>query len=493
MSLRKLVSPLVTVAVLGSAGYASYLTQDRWVPHVFPDKGTKSGGGHAEGGHDEHAGHDHGTRGDRVKLSPQAQQNLALDVDTLTPQEYWRTMLIPGVVVDRPGESDRGVTSKVAGVIVAINARPGDTVKAGELLFTLQLASEFLQSAQTDLAKTAKELEFAVLERDRIKKLVKAGTTAGAELLKQQSVVDRLNTQLNGTRRQLQVFGLTPEQVNKVEKGEIITEITVVAPGVAQVTSPAMRALQPMVPTAQPSLAGPTTSAPSTLFEVQELKVTLGEQVQAGQTLCLLANHQRLFVEGRAFKSEADALATAAEKKTPVRAEFADETPGAWPARGPLTVHHLSNQVDPGTRTFAFYLPLDNQPRSFERDGKTHFVWRYRPGQRVRIMLPVEKLVTLGSDGKTEVLPFVLPVAAVAREGGEAFVFVQSGDVFVRKPVRVLYADRTEVVVANDGSVTEAEFVVRNQAAAINRALKAQAASGGESHEGHSHAGHSHD
>jgi cobalt-zinc-cadmium efflux system membrane fusion protein len=218
---------------------------------------------------------------------------------------------------------------------------------------------------------------------------------------------------------------------------------------------------------------------------MKELKVNLGEQVTAGQTLCLLANHQRLFVEGRAFKSEADALAAAAEHETPVRAEFADETPGAWPARGPLVVHHLSNQVDPATRTFAFYLPLENQHRTFERDGKTYFVWRYRPGQRVRLLVPVEKLVTLAPDGKTEVLPFVLPAGAVVREGPEAFVFVQAGDVFVRKPVRVLYADRSEVVIANDGSVTRAELVVKNQAAAINRALKAQA--GGDAHAGHSH------
>jgi hypothetical protein len=73
----------------------------------------------------------------------------------------------------------------------------------------------------------------------------------------------------------------------------------------------------------------------------------------------------------------------------------------------------------------------------------------------------------------------------VVREGPEAFVFVQSGDVFVRKPVRVLFEDRTEVVVANDGSVSEAEFVVRNQAAAINRALKAAAS--GEGGHGHDH------
>ncbi|MBX9623588.1 MAG: HlyD family secretion protein [Gemmataceae bacterium] len=490
MRLRRFVSPVVTLAVLAGVGYAGYRTQDRWLPLVFPEKAAKSGGGHGEGaaddhaGHD-HAGHDHGPKGDRVKLSPQAQKNLALDVDTLTPQEYWRTKLIPGVVVDRPGESDRGVTSKVAGVVTAIKARPGDTVKAGDPLFTIQLASEFLQSAQTDLAKAARELEYAAAKRDRIADVVSKGVQSGAALIEEENQVKRFTTQVQAYRRQLQVFGLTPEQVTRAEKGEVVTEVTVVAPGGPKAAPPAATAAVSLSPS---SGGSPVEPRPDPHYEVQELKVTLGEQVTAGQTLCLLSSHSGLFVEGRAFKSEADALAAAAEKKTPVRAEFADEAAGAWPAQGPLVIHHLSNQVDPATRTFAVYLPLDNQPRTFDRDGKTHFVWRYRPGQRVRLLMPVEKLVTLAPDGKTELLPFVLPAGAVGREGGEAFVFIQSGDVFVRKPVRVLYADRSEVVIANDGSVSEAEFVVRNQAAALNRALKAAAAGGG----GDPHAGHDH-
>lgn len=471
MRARRFLAPLVTVAALAGVSYIAYRTRDRWVPHVFPTQpAATSGAGHD---HDEgggHAGHDHGAREDRVKLSAQAQQNLGLDVDTLVPQEYWRTILIPGAVVDRPGESDRGVTSKVAGVVTDIRAKPGDTVKAGDPLFTLQLVSEFLQSAQTDLAKAARELEFAAAKRDRIAELVKKGTQPEAVLIEEENQVKRFTTQVQAYRRQLQVFGLTAEQVDRAEKGEVTTRIVVPAPARA----------------AGSSEGGPAAD----LFEVQELKVALGDQVQAGQALCLLANHQRLFVEGRAFKSEAGALATAAEKKVPIRAEFADENPGTWPPQDPLLIHHLSNQVDPATRTFAFYLPLDNQPRTFTRDGKTHFVWRYRPGQRVRLRVPIEKLVVLAPDGKREVLPFVLPAGAVVREGPEAFVFVQSGDVFIRKPVRVLYEDRTEVVVANDGSVTEVDFVVRNQAAAINRALKGAAAGGG--HEGHDHAGHSH-
>ena len=43
-------------------------------------------------------------------------------------------------------------------------------------------------------------------------------------------------------------------------------------------------------------------------------------------------------------------------------------------------------------------------------------------------------------------------------------------------------------MLADDGSVAAGTFVVRNQAAALNRALKAAtAAPGGGGHEGHNH------
>lgn len=467
MFVRKLLKPVATVAVFGGLAVGGYATRDRWAPYAFPEPSkAKSGHGHDHADGDEH---DHGGA-DRVKLSPQAQANLGLDkegaVDVLTPQEYWRKLAIPGVVVDRPGESDRGVTSRVAGIVADIKARPGNTVKAGDPLFTLQLVSEFLQSTQTDLARTAKDLAAATARRDQTAKLVAAGTKAGIELIDEEATVKRFTTQVQGFRRQLLVFGLTPEQVDRAENGEVVTEVTVAAP-----TRPR--------PTTNPTSASKVTATTPAepLYEVQELKVDLGVQVQAGQTLCLLANHQRLFVEGRAFKSEAKALARIAAQQVGVEADFADEATGDWPPVGPLVVHHLSNQVDPQTRTFAFYLPLENQADTFTRDGKTYFVWRFRPGQRVRLKVPVEKL---GDE------VFVLPAGAVVREGPEAFAFVQSGDVFKRKPVRVLYEDRAEVVLANDGSVAVGEFVVRTPAAAaINRALKA--AAGGDAHAGHDH------
>jgi hypothetical protein len=95
-------------------------------------------------------------------------------------------------------------------------------------------------------------------------------------------------------------------------------------------------------------------------------------------------------------------------------------------------------------------------------------VWRFRPGQRVRLHVPVEELEDV----------IVLPAAAVVREGPEAYVFRQNGDLFDRRPVRVLHEDRLNVVVANDGSVAPGWYLAQGSAASLNRVLKAQSASG---------------
>src|SRR5215210_7401588 len=103
MRSRSFASILVTVAVLAAVGAAGYFARDTWKPwlakHLTPAEAA-----------DPHAGHDHSAHADRVKLSPQAQANLKLVVEPLIPEPYTRTILIPGMVVDRPGLSDRGVS-----------------------------------------------------------------------------------------------------------------------------------------------------------------------------------------------------------------------------------------------------------------------------------------------------------------------------------------------------------------------------------------------
>jgi len=112
-----------------------------------------------------------------------------------------------------------------------------------------------------------------------------------------------------------------------------------------------------------------------------------------------------------------------------------------------------------------------NQSESYTKNGNTYFVWRFRPGQRVLLKVNVERVRFDKKNKEDEV--FVLPIAGLVREGGEAFVFKQNGDFFQRIKVRVLHEDRDEVVIANDESIRPGQPIVRNQASALNRALKA--------------------
>lgn len=70
---------------------------------------------------------------------------------------------------------------------------------------------------------------------------------------------------------------------------------------------------------------------------------------------------------------------------------------------------------------------------------------------------------------------FALPVEGVVREGPDAFVFRQNGDLFKRIGVHVLHEDHRYVVVANDGNVSPGVYLAQYSADSLNRVLKAQA------------------
>jgi hypothetical protein len=53
------------------------------------------------------------------------------------------------------------------------------------------------------------------------------------------------------------------------------------------------------------------------------------------------------------------------------------------------------------------------------------------------------------------------------REGPEAYVFRQNGDLFGRRPVRVLHEDRLNVVSTNDGSIPLGMYVAQGPVASL--------------------------
>src|SRR5262249_12451843 len=155
----------------------------------------------------------------------------------------------------------------------------------------------------------------------------------------------------------LTAHGLSREQIAAAVEGHLLTEITIKAP--------AMHAHEKHAE----SSTSPADADSS--YEVEELKVHQGEHVQAGQALSVLAHHCDLFVEGRAFPQEAPLLREAAEKQRPVILEMPDEVPGDWPALPELKIRFISNLIEPGSQTLAFYVDVPNQQREYTSGGQS--------------------------------------------------------------------------------------------------------------------------
>lgn len=419
----------LALAIVGST-IGAYLTRAAWLPMApnptaVPLSPIDGGAGVSE----------------QVFLSEQAQKNLRLSAKALQPSTYWRTITVPGMVLDRPGQSDRGVTTPVTASITKIHHVAGEIVKPGDVLFTLKLLSEPLQLTQQDLFKATQDLQFALTQK---RQFAAAGDDVPkATRIELDNRITRMEVSVRAFRQELANRGLMPQQINEVSEGRYVTEIPVVVPQRATDLK---------------------ASELGQLFEIQELKVELGQQAQAGQTLCLLANHQSLAIEGRAFRDEAPLLERTIKEGWNVTVDFGEQ-PSTWPALPtayPIT--HMANTIDPDSRTFRFLLPLENQARLLEKDGRTQLLWRFRPGQRVRLQVRVEELHNV----------FVLPVDAVTWEGAEAYVFLQNGDTFERKPVHVIEQDRRQVVLANDGTLTPGLFIAQTGATQLNRMIKAQ-------------------
>lgn len=407
-----------------------------------------------------------------LELSSQARKNLGLIAKSARPTDYWRTLTIPGMVQDRPGVSDRGVTSPAVGSVAEIHVYPGDTVRPGQRLVTISLFSEYLQSTQTQLFKASQETSLLQQDIDRLSGVANSGGIAGSKLIEKRNEIRRQETLIQAAKQELLNRGLSPSQVDQVVGGRFVSTIDVVAPPpreIAETNLPEPLNSERRVVVSQASYVLIDGVQPPIAYEVQSLEIELGQTVRAGQLIADLANHQHLYVVGHAFKREAEFLESAAKDGRSIEIEFADDNAESWPESSQtFQIRHLSNSIDMASRTFDFFVPLENQSHSYGKDGEKFIVWRFRPGQRARIHVPVERFENV----------FVLPAESVAREGPEAFVYRQNGDLFNQLPVNILYEDRRSVVIANDGSITPGTYIAQSAGASLRRVLKSQSASG---------------
>ena len=482
--------------ILIATGGLLFFTKSAWLPTFQQQIGSAgtaiadSHGDHNHHGH-SHDSHSHGSHGhsdseeeaaaeNTLELSEQAKQNLNLFSKRAYPQSFWKRMVIPGEIVDRPGFTDRSLTSPIAGVITAVHAHEGDIIKPGDRLVTVRLVSNYLQQAQSDLFKAVRETEIVNKEIQRIKVMVEQGIIAEKRVTQLNQDVERQVSQIEAICQDLVTRGFSDAQVADVKRGEFLSTIEIKAPQKEKPLEPReddANSNQNIGLAVKRGDASDEARSVAQFFEVQNLVVELGHQVQPGEQIAVLSDHQHLYVRGHAFKREAGNLERVMQKGWSIGVEFVEDSPENWPKLNQrFKIRNLSNEVDPESRTFDFVVPMENQSRVYEGDDRTSIVWRFRPGQRVRLQIPLEKIENV----------LVLPAAAVVRDGAEVYAFQAIGRFYRRFPVHLIYQDRHNVVLSNDGSLPIGAEVAQGAAASLNRVLKSQANEGAQ--EFHVHA-----
>ncbi|MBL9081747.1 MAG: efflux RND transporter periplasmic adaptor subunit [Planctomycetales bacterium] len=455
---------VVCVAVL-----VGYFTRQAWMPTArarllmwlgapLANEAEEHAEGHDHDAHD-HEGH---SDADSLELSKQAQANIGLKLGNVELLTFPRSIVIPGIVVERPGRSTIAVTAPLTGIVTSIYPVQGEAVKPGQKLFDLQLTHEELVQGQGDFLRVAEELDVIDNEIRRLEKIAADGGIPGRQVLERQYERQNKQAVLRAQHQALLLHGLTETQVQTILKTRtLLKELTVSVP---------------VVPESTTDSSAPKPAS-SQLFEIQELRVTKGQSVNAGETLIMLTDHAELFVEGSAFDKDVIGINKAVESEWPVTAVL--DTEGATAEKFEnLQILYVAGRVDPESRTFRFYLSLPNKLiRDAVRDEHRFISWRFKPGQRVQLSVPVEQW-------KERI---VLPVDAVAQDGVETYVFSPNGGHFDRRPVHVEYRDRFSVVVANDGSLFPGDLVALSGAQQMQLALKNKSGGGVDPHAGHNH------
>jgi multidrug efflux pump subunit AcrA (membrane-fusion protein) len=454
-----------------------------------------SNAGHDDAEEHAHEEHQHSdANANSLELSARARGNIGLTPEYLQPvslQTYRRSFNVPGIVVERPGITVNQVSTPMAGVVTHVHAVEGEAVIPGDLLFRIRITAEELVESQTELLKSVGSLEIENREIARLMEVTRSGAVAQKTLLQRQYAKQKLESLINAQREALRLHGLSEQQISDIEiRRRLLRELTIVAPDPdshsldglrlsAQDVHPASHVQELVEADTTTSRAGNAAKpGPHPPLILQSVSVQKGQTVDAGQSLCVIADYSELYIEGLAFEQDVDVLAQSAQKGWSACASIPNAESKCQRLEN-LQLVYSSSKIDADSRTLSFYVRLPNElTRDTTSDSGHRFVdWKYRPGQRLQLQVPAE-------EWKDQI---VLPVEAVAHEGVETFVFVQNGDRFDRVSVEIRHSDTTTAVIANNGAIFPGDVVAMRGAHQMQIALKNKSGGGADPHAGHNH------
>ena len=147
--------------------------------------------------------------GGAVSVPEQSPLRKSLMVTVAAEETVERPIVVPGSVEADPAKLVKAVPP-VAGRVLQIRKRLGDTVRKGEVLFTMDSAD--LAQAVSDSSKGAAALTLARRNLERQKALSEAGISARKELEQAESEYSQAASELQRSRARLSLLGATTGQ-----------------------------------------------------------------------------------------------------------------------------------------------------------------------------------------------------------------------------------------------------------------------------------------
>lgn len=486
--LARMRSPVLTIAavvitfVVGCFAFTDIPQRLGWVA-AAPDALDELDG------HDEH---DHEGHSDEnsIALSDQARANLGLKVQTVSVGTFNEYIEVPAAVTDWPGKTHIAITSPLTGVIKAIYVSRGELIRSGTPLFVLRLTHQDLVVTQERFLTSLGEVDVEEREIKRLTAIAKSGAIAPKTLINREYERDKLMAGIEAAKQSMLLHGLTADQILAIERTrKLLAEITIYAPAMHADRSIHHDSLQQhetsvtgadnarFASMLQPQPPPPHPEHIDAEFLVTELNATRGESVEAGNRLAQLSDYSQILIEGYAYQRDGDALKRAANANAPIQAVM-ESAGGKNSVIEGLKIIYIGNEVNRLSRALPFYVSLTNQIERSELIGRQQYVsWRYKPGQRLQLRVPIA-----GFDNA-----IVVPKDAVAEEGPERFVFVENNEHFDRVAVHVLASDSINVAIANDGQVWPGQSIAVSGAHQLQMALKNKSGGAIDPHAGHNH------
>lgn len=437
----------------------------------------------------EHA-HDHEAEAEgKLTLSPQTQTSIGLQTMSVRSGEYTSYFELPAYLRELPGASDLQLDSRFDGIIREVFVSQGETVRAGQPLFRMELTDPLLVEAQVALLEGLEQALILDNEIRRLEPTVASGAVANKSLIDARNEKQRVDARIRSKTQELLLRGLSQAEIDLIiNDRKLMQSVTVTLPS---------RLLPPQL-NAEDFVTDPDNEM---IFE--ELRIRPGAMARIGDPLCVLSWHAVLAVEGQAYEKDLSRIREAYGSQLPVTVTIG---PGDQRVEIPdQKVAWIASHVDSESTTYPFFVYLRNERLSLRENGQSHLIfWKWKPGQPAHVRLPGERFSE----------QFILPADALAVDGLQSFVFRWCGqsemhdhdhdhagetaeehaahsraDLFEPVEVTVLHKDQNTVVVRAGELLVPGDRIASNRAVQLMFALR----TGSGGHEGHGHDhGHEH-